>query len=237
MFPVPSSPASSRTSSLDHDLVLVSSDNVVHVVDPEKIAEASPIFKSKLESVPEITDLRLIFSDRTIETSKVLGLFIDLIYGKELQVTESSNNNNTSGWHDAQGYIALVTFLKKYQATTALRDLRVSMFSWLEMRAMVGERLLIMAMALEDYPLCAEIVGESWSSPHPRYLLGRYDRRVPSEPTISPDSIPFFIYKAMPYKARFALVRACQKTQGISRNKNAWWAVSEEFERIMKDLM
>ncbi|KAK8850574.1 hypothetical protein IAR55_004493 [Kwoniella newhampshirensis] len=224
--------------SEDADVILVSSDGLKFKVHSYHLKAASTVFSSMLDiGIPDQSNL-LEFTDNEIEHSRIVVLFLNLVYGKELHFKKETRHYN----HE-QCY-RLVSFLLKYDATTPLRMLRYATHLWLAREALSPFCAFRIGAKMDDVDLCAQALrccaGWNWSrndnitEEEKRKRSFDLNNTVWNGPCLDPSSWRIATFKEIPDKYLTALLRACRESMKLVRSQNDWIKIGDKFAELMR---
>ncbi|WVF68193.1 hypothetical protein IAT40_002958 [Kwoniella sp. CBS 6097] len=224
------------------DITLISSDGLPFKVHSYHLKSASSVFRAMLEiadsdsSSPEVT-----LTDEAIEHSIVLRIFLDIVHGISLRKPEHC-------WKERE-YECVVAFLKKYEATSALEVVRLSLISWASHGDFMHLEIFILGTMLSDVELCKAAITspgkQKWDETD--YEGDPGDPITGNRNVMDLSAAPLEYLKKIPDDYKWALMRA----SSIATTRYCVWAkadkidpklfaddkvaVARKFEQLMKD--
>ncbi|WVW80806.1 hypothetical protein I302_102795 [Kwoniella bestiolae CBS 10118] len=105
----------------DSDINLISADGVVFKIHKNKLQSSSSVFQVMFEAGKHDDNLEL--TDTTLESSNIVSLFLQMIYGHK--------SDPPIDWLQLKsGYKVLVEFIDKYDASAAREHLCTCLTLW-----------------------------------------------------------------------------------------------------------
>lgn len=216
------------------DVTLVSSDNVVFMVDSVYVFAAryvatlqymwlnpSPVFRDAGSSARNVQKM-IEFTDKEIEHSGVIRAFLELVVRERVDAAGSApvepDDASTCKLPSAYTVCRLAQFLLKWDCTAHLR-----LFThWITMKMLISPAFSWCAFFIgalqDDDALCIRAVeakGERKWRPKPQ-ILDSYSCRSYGcvDDTMDPTAYPLWLWELLPTQYHWALVRAWNAEPG-----------------------
>lgn len=171
---------------------------------------------------------QLELTDPDIEDSSVLSSVLDLVYGKEIDVSWRGPANKSAP--------CIVLALQKYDCKNALTLIRLLIRNETLSRHNTGMWLFEAAVLLQDWETCHELIGDSghWKFNGP--FGGKDDVDEPRwgvMGAMNPVNWSTSRFERTPARVTRALLRGIEKGRNRSDDID-WEVVADEFKRILQ---
>ena len=192
------------------------------------LMSSSPVFDAMFEAGDASEHLEL--TDPDIEKSSVLSFVLDLLHGKEVDVSWRGSANCRAP--------RIVQALQKYDCKGALTLLRLLIRNETLSGRYAGMRLFEAAVALDDLETCHALICDAGSWTDKGYI----DRdEIPDQSSrgvaspMNPANWTTLRFERMPVRVTRALLRGIETERMKSASGVDWEAVADEFKRILED--
>ncbi|WWC72618.1 uncharacterized protein I206_106580 [Kwoniella pini CBS 10737] len=154
------------------DFVLISSDGMKFEVHSHMLKAASSVLRDMLETCQKSDaekEAKLELSDKQIESSSIIALFLKIIYGKDLK------KPSLLDFHKLQQYDHLNQLIMKYDASYALQHIKTCFRLWFMQEGVHADHYFLYACTLDDLELAKMVIS---SGPFTAIWLGEPANKV-----------------------------------------------------------
>ncbi|WWD20753.1 hypothetical protein CI109_105230 [Kwoniella shandongensis] len=225
----------------DSDVVLICSDGLKFKVHSHYLKSSSTVFASMMEIGDDKQSHDISLTDKNIEHSSILVLYLHLAYGNDLDFTKENRqpSNNDKRCH------LLISFLLKYDAKTPMQTLKYALRLCMMQDCLSPLTIFLVGSKVDDIELCVESIKQTPSWGWTAKKDATEDETQQNSITLTKGlwggqsfdmtTVSLKTMKAIPTVYLCALLRASHEAVKATRNEQDWEKIATKFGEIMKD--
>ncbi|WVN88028.1 uncharacterized protein L203_103227 [Cryptococcus depauperatus CBS 7841] len=210
------------------DIKLIASDGTVFMVHPYCLKSSSRVFCSMLETCDsEVSNEGIVLHDKEIESSSVIRLYLDFVYGNVPTVPDKS-------WKEFGKVCRLTSrFLIKYDCPPIILAFRLALLEWLADKAIGPHDVFLIASELDNIKLACNALktSEDWVWPHINSNDIHGSTGVVDCSVMDLHAAPLYMIEGITPKYMLGLLRATEDSKSMSSGD--WETIAKSFGECM----
>ncbi|WVO15554.1 hypothetical protein L204_103214 [Cryptococcus depauperatus] len=211
------------------DIKLIASDGTVFMVHPYCLKSSSRVFCSMLETCDsEVSNEGIVLHDKEIESSSVIRLYLDFVYGNVPTVPDKS-------WKEFGKVCRLTSrFLIKYDCPPIILAFRLALLEWLADKVIGPHDVFLIASELDNIKLACNALktAEDWVWPHINSNDIHGSTGVVDCSVMDLHAAPLYMIEGITPKYMLGLLRATEDSKSMSSGD--WETIAKSFEECME---
>ncbi|WVO15565.1 hypothetical protein L204_103225 [Cryptococcus depauperatus] len=211
------------------DIKLIASDGTVFMVHPYCLQSSSRVFCSMLETCDsEVNNEGIVLHDTEIESSSVIRLYLDFVYGNVPTIPEEGKH--------ALGKVCRLTlkFLVKYDCAPIILAFRLALLEWLADKVIEPHDVFLIASELDNIKLAGSALRNAkpwvWGPVDSDDIHG--SDGVEGRSVMDLHAAPLYLIGGITPKYMLGLLRATRYHKSMPSRH--WETIAKSFEECMR---